>query len=388
MIGQEEAVEIVKIAIKQERFVMFVGEPGTGKSMLAKAMAEQYYVSQKLQDVVAIENPKSSINPIIKTLSAGEGEKTIQLLLERQKNSVQTFNFLWGVVFIGFLTAGSILSFIHKTVLYPMMTMMILWVLWQVKKRFTFNKQKSIPHLLISHSKGSQRKFVDATGFQAASLLGDVRHDPFQSGGRETPSHRLLAPGAIHMAHKGILFIDEMSSLSMENQQHLLTAIQEKQFPIMGRSMGSSGSMVRSQPVPCDFILCLAGNKEDVKKLHPALHSRIDGFGYTVMMKNEMADTEENRQKIAQFIAQEVIKDGKIPHFSKEAVNEIIKQAIQMSKNKKHISLRLRELGGIIRRAGDIASLENSPFVEIQHIQKTLQTNLLNTTELYINDVI
>ena len=36
-----------------------------------------------------------------------------------------------------------------------------------------------------------------------------------------------------------------------------------------------------------------------------------------------MEDNEENRKKLLQFIAQEVVKDKKIPHFDKSAIETL-----------------------------------------------------------------
>ena len=44
-----------------------------------------------------------------------------------------------------------------------------------------------------------------------------------QSGGMETPAHERVEAGAIHKAHGGILFIDEINLLRLEEQQALLT---------------------------------------------------------------------------------------------------------------------------------------------------------------------
>ena len=101
--------------------------------------------------------------------------------------------------------------------------------------------------------------------------------------------------------------------------------------------------------------------------MHPALRSRIRGYGYEVFMKDTMLDTPENRQKVARFIAQEVVKDKKIPHFSKSGVLKIIEEARRIANRKNHITLRFRELGGLIRAAGDIAIEEKSKLVDVKY---------------------
>jgi len=190
------------------------------------------------------------------------------------------------------------------------------------------------------------------------------------SGGLGTPAHERLIPGMIHRANGGVLFIDEIATLSPHSQQELLTAIQEKKYPITGQTERSSGAMTRSEPVPCDFVLVAAGNIETVKHMHPALRSRIRGYGYEIYMNNDIEDTPENRDKIARFVAQEINKDKKIPPFTYEAVQEIIQEARKRSGVSGKITLYLRELGGLIRAAGDLAKEENSEYVEKIHITK------------------
>src|SRR3989338_7658857 len=129
------------------------------------------------------------------------------------------------------------------------------------------------------------------------------------SGGLGTPPHERVIPGMIHRADGGVLFIDEVATLSPKSQQELLTVLQEKKCPITGQSEQSSGAMTRSQPVPADFVLVAAGNEETIVRMHPALRSRIRGYGYEIHMNYDMEDNEENQNKISQFVAQEVIKD-------------------------------------------------------------------------------
>jgi Lon-like ATP-dependent protease len=204
------------------------------------------------------------------------------------------------------------------------------------------------------------------------------------SGGLGTPAYERLIPGLIHKANGGVLFIDEISTLKYETQQELLSAIQEKKYSITGQSERSSGAMVQSEQVPADFILVLAGNLDTIKNMHPALRSRIRGYGYEVYMNETMDDTEENRMKIVQFIAQEIKKDGKIPHFDSSAISELILEAKRRSGTSGKLTLRLRELGGLIRAAGDLTKEKKAKLVTKDHVLQAKK--LARTLEHQIAD--
>jgi Lon-like ATP-dependent protease len=101
-------------------------------------------------------------------------------------------------------------------------------------------------------------------------------------------------------------------------------------------------------------------------------------------MDHELNDTLENRNLFVKFIAQEVAKDGKIPHFTKNAVLKVIEEAKRRSNTSGKLTLRLRELGGLVRAAGDLALESHSKYVEPDHIEKAMI--LARTLEQQIAD--
>lgn len=365
VIGQEHAVEVIKKAANQRRHVMMIGTPGTGKSMLAKAMAE-LLPKEELQDVLIYQNPEDSNNPKVRVVPAGKGKQIVNAhKMEAQKSS-QLRNLIIVFAMLGILIfAWTMLP--KEQFMFAVIAVLLLLLLL----RYVTPKETVItPKLLVSNQGNTTAPFIDATGAHAGALLGDVRHDPFQSGGLETPAHERVEAGAIHKAHKGVLFIDEINTLRMESQQHLLTALQEKKFHITGQSERSSGAMVKTDAVPCDFIMVLAGNLDAKEGMHPALRSRIKGYGYELYMQDTMEDTAENRRKLIRFVAQEVIRDGKIPHFDRIAVEEIIRDARRRAGRKGHLTLKLRDLGGLVRVSGDIARAEGVSVATANHVLK------------------
>ena len=375
VIGQEAASIVVRKASEQRRHMIMVGEPGTGKSMLARSMTE-FLPPEQLEDILVYRNLEDENEPKVRTVPAGRGSRLIAErrahVRQQRERTNRTLLFIALVVgaalLLATISSGEILTFIFGSFI-------LVFGYFFLRTRLTAGDESNIPKLLIKHERSDEPPFIDATGTLAGALLGDVRHDPFQSGADlATPAHERVEPGAVHRANKGVLYIDEIRMLRMEEQQALLVAMQERELSISGRSERSSGALTKSEPVPTDFILVAAGNLDSIQNMHPALRSRIRGYGYEVYVNTDMKDTERNRRRLIRFIAQEVGNEmskgtGRpIPHFDKQAISLVLKEAQRRSGRRGKLSLRLRELGGLVRIAGDLAAEESSPLTHSKHV--------------------
>ena len=427
VIGQPEAVELAEIAAKQRRHLLLVGPPGTGKSMIAQALA--LHLRRPMEEIRVVHNPENPERPLIQVRARDtvENETVIEDKVEGEiidpkaapvsvaeklgykcsncgtysspkdffcpkcsdtkvtgmSHSDKRFGDIVGLVgaaaFKG-LEASERITMTRKRygkeeiVVYERAGDMI-----NVLDQETLENRRAMEK--VSPSKKlvrlNRNPFVLSTGATETELLGDVRHDPYGSHPQlGTPPYERVVAGAIHEAHEGVLFIDELPHLG-HLQRYILTAMQEKRFPINGRNPQSAGASVKVVNVPCNFIFVGACNIQDLEYILSPLRSRIIGSGYEVLVENTMENTEENRELLMQFIAQEIYMDTRIPHADLEAIKAIIdeaeRRALKYDKKEDSLTLRLRELGGLIRSAGDIATSEKAEMINKDHIKLALK---------------
>jgi ATP-dependent Lon protease len=427
VIGQEKAVEIARIAAYQHRHLMLVGPPGIGKSMTAQALA--LHLERPATEVRVVHNPENPERPSVEILRREE------VLVEREAarttegdliapteapasvterlgyrcprcsfyslpsdrycpscgNSKQMVpggpgsgnpfrDLVGGILELTVSPGGNPQETVRTTRLKNGVEEVVAYeragdhirVLDQRALERRRLKQRESPHKVLV--KLDRNCFVLATGASETELLGDVRHDPY--GGHPQlgtlPFERVI-PGAIHEAHEGVLFVDELPHLG-GLQRFILTAMQEKRFPISGRNPQSGGAAVRLDNVPCDFILVAACNIQDIHQILAPLRSRIAGGGYEVLLETAMPDTKHNQLRFAQFVAQEIASDGRIRPASREAIEELLgesrRRAERIDGKRNSLTLRLREMGGLLRTAGDIATIGGSPIIEGSHVRE------------------
>ncbi|HEC80850.1 MAG TPA: ATP-dependent protease LonB, partial [Thermoplasmatales archaeon] len=214
VIGQEKAVEVVRKAAEQKRHVMLIGDPGTGKSMIARAMTE-FLPKEELEDILVYPNPEDPNTPLVRVVPGGKAKEIVKAKrAEAKKKSEQQSSIILSLVIL-IIMASLLFAFTSvpphpEYALFGILIGIMIYIFMARGLATQRTELQNTPKILVAHNKGDLPPFVDATAAHSGALLGDVRHDPFQSAGLETPPHQLVEAGAIHRAHKGVLYIDEI----------------------------------------------------------------------------------------------------------------------------------------------------------------------------------
>jgi predicted ATP-dependent protease len=424
IVGQENAVALVRSAVKQRRHVLLCGEPGIGKSMLAKAayslldppqeeirlrynqsfpdrpevivtrlkvpdrgkdssvsrMYDEFYISpDRLPFEISIKMGFRC--PSCGHLSTPEASVCVNCESEKR------FDWAPGESYHGLFR---MLDVVREPALDTVTSLEdingepyhVTYERTESGEIKVTQRNRTTEDVNIDDQNCHDRilvplkasRYIRVSGASPVELLGDVKHDPYGSAeSLGLAAHQRVVPGAMHEAHEGILYIDEIAALG-SYQSHLLTAMQDRVYSISGHNPLSSGAAVRVDDVPCDFILFASCNIENLKNILSPLRSRIRGYGYEIMLDSWIPKSQSVVDDLVRFMSRTVEEDGKIPHLTVKAVEHVLEVAEEMAfrldGQKEALTLRLRELGGLIRIAGDLAVRDGCDFVLQGHVQQ------------------
>ncbi|MEM3111320.1 MAG: hypothetical protein QXG41_09205, partial [Candidatus Caldarchaeum sp.] len=383
--------------------ILMLGEPGTGKSLIAKIMGEELKelyekAGIKLYDVLLVENRSDKYSPLLRYVPAGMGKKIVEHAkkLETVKEKKKAMYITLGLgsimsvgallMALGFraLVLNLIAGFDFDSVIRSVATAYF-WIgasligfplfIWFWFFFFGSGRMMAgggrpddllrVPNLLVDNDPKELKYYVEATRTSPAQLFGSVEWEAFGRAGA-APYLRVKA-GLVHKANKLILYIDELRNLTPSAAVGLLTAMEDGEMPVRAHGEWSTTAgaataelNVDTPPIRCLFFLLAAGNMDilydgnSVLNQFPALRDRFENYGDIIYLKHEFPDTPLNRMKVAQVVADEIYRFN-FPPMTKEGVVEIINYMRRRATNNNYLRITFRNVIKIIKRSAQLA---------------------------------
>ena len=384
MIESDDVKDKLMKAAFLKKNVLLIGNPGTGKSFMAESLSE-ILQKQDLEDVICANNSKDFTNPVIRSFPAGKSEEVFKKTYMMRIEEIKTRNkpnfyaaiiiLVLGVIFaiyisISGLQLGAIIIFLITIIVAALFYKYSNMGKESNTIRWT---QDVIPGILISHNTTDKTPFIKATGSTYEDLFGYINNSPIYEI-LKSPSNQMVRPGRIHRASKGVLFIDDINLLPLDEQKSLIKAMKDRRYPVSGTITNGAlvGKQIETEPVPSDFVLVASISPDQLDYSYTPIMDEILSNGCKISISDDMEDNDGNRRKFIQFIAREVSKLA-IPEFDSSAIIGMLEESRRISGDQGKLSLKLKYISAIIETSGDIARNKKSEAVTLEDVKSAVK---------------
>jgi lon-related putative ATP-dependent protease len=191
--------------------------------------------------------------------------------------------------------------------------------------------------------------------------------------------HTMIKPGAIHKANGGYLVMKALDLLRWYvTYEALKRALRDEEIRVedLGELYGIfSTRSIRPEPIPLTVKIVITGDPY----IYQLLYTYDDRFQKLFKVKAHL-DTQTSRKdhsllEYGQMMSR-YCNAHKLRHLDRSGASRIIEYGMEATDDRDKLTLELGDIGDLLREANYFAGLENTEFIQRQHVQEALDKRI------------
>ncbi len=195
---------------------------------------------------------------------------------------------------------------------------------------------------------------------------------------------RRIKAGALHRANGGYLVLDARVLLRQPLAwESLKQALSHRRIRIedVGQQLGVlATATLTPEPIPLDVKVVLIGDPATYYLLYAYDEQFEKIFKVRADFAEEMAWTDENVQKIAQFIRSRCAEEG-LPHFDVSAVSRVIEYSGRQVEDQRKLTTRFAHVDDIVQEAAFWARRAGHAVVTAEDVAKAIDERVYRSNQ-------
>lgn len=239
------------------------------------------------------------------------------------------------------------------------------------------NLRKYEVNVLIDNSETEGAPVVIESNPAYPNLFGTIERQAWF--GALFTDHTMVKPGALHKANGGYLVMKALDLLKWYlSWEALKRALRDKEIRIedLGELYGIfSTRTIRPEPIPINLKIVLTGDPYIYQLLYTYDDRFQKLFKVKAHMDNQMDSKEENILESARMMGA-FCRDHNLRHMDKTGVARVLEYSMQVTEDREKLTLELGDISDLIKEANYFAGLENSQFIQKQHVENAIQKRI------------